>query len=536
MSLLDQFTKISGQDPLKRLVDEATKALDKKLENSVTDLFATALKEVGISTTITNELASKFGDSFQQGAADKFFRTATTAIDRVTDSDIASNIFPKYAKTSTSEVKRLSNSVVNFSGTNTKAALQFPNQLGKYYAALNFRSYTRTAPQAPAKMEFTDSIFLPIPHNLDESFDIKINTTETGMVGFVADMLQAEDAYQKTGQGGSYFTTGGGLGSQGIAATYLLGTTLLGGAGLKIGSKNIGVGDVGKGVIGQVAKAVPNPHMAAFFEGVNMRQFSFDWSFAPRNESESAILVEIINKLKIHSLPTFSQAGQAAFTYPDLCVVELHPWAQSEGNELIKYKPALINNVSVSYAPNGPSFFAGTTLPTFVKLQITFQETEYFTGEDFGGERRSDLLSKSGKALLEAFNIDTSLIEDDVNANIIENTNSDIIQRAQSESSLVVEGAKPYQTALNQVSDIAPGTNPVEISTFTIDDNIQKISVGRASTSGNMINTDNGTQYVESSKYYIISEKPSSGSSFVDKYTTLEETLKGLEETKAISK
>jgi len=39
----------------------------------------------------------------------------------------------------------------------------------------------------------------------------------------------------------------------------------------------------------------------------------------------------------------------------------------------------------INYAPNGvPSFFAGTSLPTFIQLRLGLQEIEYHTQADYG--------------------------------------------------------------------------------------------------------------------------------------------------------
>ena len=58
---------------------------------------------------------------------------------------------------------------------------------------------------------------------------------------------------------------------------------------------------------------------------------------------------------------------------------------------IIGFKHALIENVTINYSPNGiPSFFAGTSLPTFYQVSITLKEIEYFTGEDYGRERGTD--------------------------------------------------------------------------------------------------------------------------------------------------
>jgi hypothetical protein len=58
---------------------------------------------------------------------------------------------------------------------------------------------------------------------------------------------------------------------------------------------------------------------------------------------------------------------------------------------IIGFKHALIENVTINYSPNGiPSFFAGTSLPTFYQVSITLKEIEYFTGEDYGREKGTD--------------------------------------------------------------------------------------------------------------------------------------------------
>ena len=58
---------------------------------------------------------------------------------------------------------------------------------------------------------------------------------------------------------------------------------------------------------------------------------------------------------------------------------------------IIGFKHALIENVTINHSPNGiPSFFAGTSLPTFYQVSITLKEIEYFTAEDYGREKGTD--------------------------------------------------------------------------------------------------------------------------------------------------
>ena len=54
---------------------------------------------------------------------------------------------------------------------------------------------------------------------------------------------------------------------------------------------------------------VVNPHVALLFEGVNLKTFTFQWRFSPDNEGESILLKKILNKIKKHIYPRFTQSG-----------------------------------------------------------------------------------------------------------------------------------------------------------------------------------------------------------------------------------
>jgi hypothetical protein len=152
--------------------------------------------------------------------------------------------------------------------------------------------------------------------------------------------------------------------------------------------------------LGQSLGAVPNPHLQAIFSGVDLRTHTFQWTFAPRNVQESKNLKAIINEIKKNSLPAYSTTGTAALQYPPMVDIKLMPWANTPGDDIIKFKKCLIKSVSVNYAPAGlPSFFASqpgdtTKYPTMIQLELQMLETEIQTAKDYGlndGERGDKL-------------------------------------------------------------------------------------------------------------------------------------------------
>jgi hypothetical protein len=354
-----------------RLVDGVVNKLEQKLENAVEDAFASGLKKIGLSDSTVSAISARFGDAFSVGRADDFFRTSTSEQNRVSQQDIENNFLP------TSDTETTLDAVYKINAATTKPGiLQFPDQIGKYYMMMDFQNYYRPSPLMKAVLQHFETIILPIPRDLKETFENRVEAGDQGAMGGLADVIT---------------DIGRGAGSKATKGAFAV-------------AYNFAVqaaADFGK-IIGQTLGSVPNPHVQALFSGVNLRTHTFQWTFAPRNPNESAQLQNIIRAIKKNSLPAYSTTGTAALDYPPLVAIKLVPW-----NDLITFKNCLVSSVNVNYAPSGlPSFFAGTNnLPTMIQLEITLMETEIHTAKDYGlkdGER-STQLEKVKDAAVQAF-------------------------------------------------------------------------------------------------------------------------------------
>jgi hypothetical protein len=226
---------------------------------------------------------------------------------------------------------------------------------------MKFRQYIRQAPQLQSSLRFDNAIILPVPRRLEEEFNLNINSFAQGGYGALADVIQTTSS----GAGTDYSPT------QAIAFAMMA-------RSLKALESDAADS------VSQYLGSIPNPHMAALFQGIDLRKFQFEWTFSPRNVNESIEIQNIVLKLKQNSLPAFSTLGTPILQYPLMCQIEMEPW-HTDGADLITFKPALLESVKVNYSPNGiPSFFAGTNLPTFIQLSLNFVETTYFTSNDFG--------------------------------------------------------------------------------------------------------------------------------------------------------
>lgn len=345
-----------------RLIDNAINKVEQKLENAVEDAFAKGLKKIGLSDNVTSQISARFGDAFTVGRSDNFFRSATSEQNRVSRKEIEQKLLVGAAETTMDAVQSITTKDI----TNA-AVMQFPDQMGQYYMSLDFQEYHRPSPQMEAKFKRFKTVLLPIPRDLKENFDIDVD---------------------QKGQG----ALAGGLAD--------LGVDLLRGAGDKVSGTEFAIlyGAIAQkfegstaDTLGQALGAVPNPHLQALFQGVQLRNHSFQWTFAPRNPQESKNLKAVINEIKKNSLPAYSTTGTAALQYPPMVEVKLMPW----GDGLIMFKKCLVKGVSVNYAPSGlPSFFAGTREPTMIQLEIQMIETEIQTAKDYGfkpGDRADGL-------------------------------------------------------------------------------------------------------------------------------------------------
>ena len=385
---IDNFKKDLG-GIANRLVDSVVNKVEQKLENAVEDAFAKGLKKIGLSDGVARELSSRFGDAFSVGKADEYFRNPTAEQNRVTPKQIEDRLLAGVAETTIDAVQK-----INSTDISSAMVMQFPDQLGQYYMVLDFQSYHRPSPQMEAIFKRFRTIVLPVPRDLKENFDINVGPKAQGAKGGLADI-------------GTDFLRGAGDKVQGqmFALLYSAAT-----------QKLEETGDI----LGQTLGAVPNPHLQAIFEGVDLRTHTFQWTFAPRNPVESRNLKAIIKEIKKNSLPAYSTTGTAALQYPPMVEIKLMPW----GDELVKFKKCLVKSVSINYAPSGlPSFFQGTRDPTMIQLELQFLETEIQTAKDYGlapGEREDglenlkDMLDKGSDKLGDVFGVDVRGLKDEV--------------------------------------------------------------------------------------------------------------------------
>lgn len=134
------------------------------------------------------------------------------------------------------------------------------------------------------------------------------------------------------------------------------------------------------GVINLASGNVPNPYTTAIFKNVNLRQHNLNFRLVPETPDDSRAITNIIQELKIHSLP---KKDGHFLTMPDECAVMFFG-----STSLFGFARCVINNITVNYTPsNVPAFFKNINgpvgAPQAVELQLTFGEIEQLTRDSF---------------------------------------------------------------------------------------------------------------------------------------------------------
>jgi len=216
-----------------------------------------------------------------------------------------------------------------------------------------------------------ESIALYLPPNVEDNTTAGYNDFRTGIAGFLAasgvNLSQISDA--ETLAKSLVASSGQLLDKAAKKAVSELSEVALGAEGTEqLINKAFGQAD--------------NPYMEVLFDAMALRTFTYNFTFAPRNEQEAIEVKKIIQLFRFHMAPEL-QGGQSRFlTLPsqfDIHYMFLSKdGVASENNYYNKIATCVLQNCAVNYTPNGVKSFEDGG-PTTTTMTLTFKETELLT-------------------------------------------------------------------------------------------------------------------------------------------------------------
>ena len=261
----------------------------------------------------------------------------------------------------------------------TNANLQFPSDLNEIGTLLLFKEYSygdrnlggQGGLQTGAGIKITDSLYLPLPEQMLDSTNLKVAGTELGGSGnFTA---RAAQTFSGNDVLGNIERALRDVNTQAIASSAAAGMAkqLLTAVGLQGAQQGIEAG------LGTTF----NPYAALTFEGVNLKNYTWNWSLAPKTREETNTLHAIIKQLKINSLPYYkslaNSSGRVFLGYPNICLPII------AGVNTLVMKPCMVSNINVDYGGGGELAFLEGGDPAVVKIELTLQEMQIWTREDY---------------------------------------------------------------------------------------------------------------------------------------------------------
>jgi hypothetical protein len=161
------------------------------------------------------------------------------------------------------------------------------------------------------------------------------------------------------------------------------------------------LGDISKTIAMDSAFAI-NPQETLAFEGVSLKQYTFDWDLYPSNKADSDRIKELVRKVKSRILPKMSGGafeatlgeqlskeginvrsgalGRLFLSYPDTVIMNLVGVDESHWP---LFKPAMCTGIDIDYAGGGEMVIAKGGVPAAIKLSMSFSELVIHTQDDY---------------------------------------------------------------------------------------------------------------------------------------------------------
>ena len=159
----------------------------------------------------------------------------------------------------------------------------------------------------------------------------------------------------------------GGIEGVGDIVTKLLTTQLVGQLGGNVSLQQI---------LARESGTIFNPNKELLFNGVNLRNFNFQYKFIPRNQKESEQVMNIIRTLKQNMAPKVAGAMGTGFLNTPAVFELRYRKGHSDHPFLHKFKQCFLENITVNYTGDGfyTTYWDGN--PVSLTMNLTFREIE----------------------------------------------------------------------------------------------------------------------------------------------------------------
>ena len=118
-----------------------------------------------------------------------------------------------------------------------------------------------------------------------------------------------------------------------------------------------------------------NPNVEMFYEGPQLRAFTFNFNFAPKSSADAQMALQIIREFKMYSAP--KDQGNGKYEIP-------HVWKIKYSNKNYnKFKPAALVAITVDFNAGLDQYMTfDDDMPIVTSMELSFKEVEIITRKD----------------------------------------------------------------------------------------------------------------------------------------------------------
>jgi hypothetical protein len=221
----------------------------------------------------------------------------------------------------------------------------------------------------------SDSIALYLPPNVQDDYTVSYTPHRTGMLWFLA-------------------ASGGGIiGAWNnndlekiarIAGGATLGFVEYAAKKAALGAAEfISSSEGGEELFNKAFGKADNPHMEVLFDKAEMREFTYNFTFMPRNEGERDDVQRIIQMFRFHMAPELRSDHNRFLTLPSEFDIHYMYQAEdgkaSENDYYNRISTCVLTNCKVDYSPGQKVASHADGSPVRITMSLTFKETEMLT-------------------------------------------------------------------------------------------------------------------------------------------------------------
>ena len=228
------------------------------------------------------------------------------------------------------------------------------------------------------------TIQLPIPSNIGDTNQVswgkdEMNPIAAAAVGSVNGMLTSsavsdlEDIVKGSlGASGEVILKGG---AQDLIKNAVISKLV----------NSLGANTSASGLISRATGQVLNPNLELLFSGVNLRSFSFDFDFTPRDSKESKVVKNIIRTFKIGMAPRTGGTNEGAGLFISAPNVFILTYKSGKNDHpfLNVFKPCALVNMTTNYTGSGSYSTYLDKTPVHMKMSLGFTELNPIYYEDY---------------------------------------------------------------------------------------------------------------------------------------------------------